>query len=100
MRTLAQHQFTLNLFAATGLLVLASAMPARAADQTLAMVAKPHASTQGVASMTDAVRVNHSPNINAVKPAAKAAAAATLPMGKASRQVDYERDLWRHQGVG
>lgn len=96
MRTLAQHQFTLNLFAATGLLVLASAMPARAADQTLAMVAKPHASTQGVASMTDAVRVNHSPSINAAKPAA----AATLPMGKASRQVDYERDLWRHQGVG
>jgi hypothetical protein len=100
MRTVAQHS-PLKLSASLGLLVLAAwtAMPARAADQRVASIARPCAAAQGTLCVSDVAHVTLTGTVAPAKAVKPAAAAATQP-AKASRQDNFERDLWRHQGVG
>jgi hypothetical protein len=97
MRTAAsRHPMTINASLAMGLLVLAawSASSARAADERVAVLSRPHSTA--AASVADVARAQPAPAVAAkpAQPAAKPSAA------KAVRHGNYERDLWRHQGVG
>lgn len=99
MRTVAQ-QSPLKLSASLGLLVLAAwtALPAQAADQRVASLSRPCVSAHGAVCASDVAAISMT---NVVTPAnAAKPAAAVRPAAKAARQDNYERDLWRHQGVG
>lgn len=98
MRTLAQ-QSPLKLSASLGLLVLAAwtALPAQAADR-VASLSRPCVTAHGAVCVTDVATVSAAKRVSPAQ-AAKPAV-AVQPAAKAARQDNYERDLWRHQGVG
>jgi hypothetical protein len=100
MRTVAQHS-PLKLSASLGLLVLAAwtALPAQAADQRVASLSRPCTSAHGAVCASDVAPVSMTSVVTPAK-AAKPATATVQPAAKASRQDNFERDLWRHQGVG
>jgi long-subunit fatty acid transport protein len=85
--------------AAVGLLALSAfaVLPAQAAaDAQKPGVRTCVVSPGGVACSVGIVNANHAPTSAAAKPAPQASVRA----GKARPGVNYEKDLWRHQGVG
>lgn len=100
MRTITEHS-ALKLAASLGLLVLATwtSLPVRAADQQVAALSRPCAAAGSVCASEIARRAAVAPAAVAVRPAVKPVAAQPATV-KSSRPTNYERDLWRHQGVG
>lgn len=97
MRTAAsRHPMSTRWSLTIGLLVLAawSAQSVRAADERVAALSRP--TNTATASMADVARAQPAPAV-AAKPALPAAKPSAA---KAARHGNYERDLWRHQGVG
>jgi hypothetical protein len=101
MRTVAQ-QSPLKWSASLGLLVLAAwtSLPAHAADQRVASLSRPCVTAHGVVCASDVAAVSLTSVVTPAKAAKPPAAATMQPAAKASRQDNFERDLWRHQGVG